>query len=88
MELAPAAYRDLLKMVPMANRETHRTLRAHVRELSLTQRTCDDLGLQVAHDTSAPMDIGKARLRKARRANAKGKTRTRKIMVKRKDVPR
>ena len=71
MEHAPVAYRGLLKMVPLANR-------AHVRELSLTQRTCDDLGLQVAHDTSAPMDIGQAKgvkgkAKKGKKGKRKGK---------------
>ena len=31
-EHAPAAYRDFLKVVPLANRETYHTLRAQVRE--------------------------------------------------------
>ena len=32
MEHAPAAYRDLLKVIPLANRETYQALRAYVRE--------------------------------------------------------
>ena len=58
MEHAPAAYRDLLKVVPLANRESYQALRAYVRELSLTQRTYDDLGQHTTPDTSAPMDVG------------------------------
>ena len=51
VERAPAAYRDLLKVVLLANRETDQTLRAHVREWTLAQRTFDDLGRHMAHDT-------------------------------------
>ena len=58
MEHAPAAYRDLLKVVRLASRETHQTLRACVRECALAQRTYAGLGRHMAHDTSAPMDIG------------------------------
>ena len=32
---APAAYRDLLKVVPLANRESYQALRAYVREWTL-----------------------------------------------------
>ena len=42
IEHAPAAYRDLLKVVPLANRESYQTLRAYVREWTLAQRTYDD----------------------------------------------
>ena len=52
MEHAPAAYRDLLKVVPLANRETYQALRAYVREWTLAQRTYDDLGRHTTPDTS------------------------------------
>ena len=57
MEHAPAAYGDLLKVVPLANRETYQALRAYVRERTLAQRTYDDHGRYTTPDTSAPMDI-------------------------------
>ena len=57
MEHAPAAYRDLLKVIPLANRETYQALRAYVREWTLAQRTYDDLGRYTTPDTSAPMDV-------------------------------
>ena len=59
MEHAPVAYRDLLEVVPLANRETYQPLRAYVREWTLAQRTYDDLGRHTTPDTSAPRDIGK-----------------------------
>ena len=39
MEHAPAAFRDLLKKVPLANRGSCKTLRACVREWTLAQRS-------------------------------------------------
>ena len=48
MEHAPPAYRDLLPVVPLTNRESHQALRAYVREWTLAQRTHDDLW--AAHD--------------------------------------
>ena len=53
MEHASAAYRDLLKEVPLANRESFQALRAYVREWTLAQRTYDDLGRHTALDVSA-----------------------------------
>ena len=50
------AYPEILKVVALANREIYHTLRAHVREWTLAQRTSDDFGRHMAHDTSAPMD--------------------------------
>ena len=58
MEHAPATYRDLLKVVPLANRETYQALRAYVGEWTLAQRTYDDLGRHTTPSTSAPMGIG------------------------------
>ena len=55
---ALAAYRDLLNVVPLANRESYQALRAYVREWALTQRTYDDRGRNTTPDTSAPMDFG------------------------------
>ena len=66
MEHAPAAYRDLLKVVPLANRESYQALRAYVRGWTLAQR-------QTTSDTSAPMD--RARKGKSRR-NAKARKTT------------
>ena len=57
MEHAPAAYRDLLNVVPLANREIYQAVRAYVREWTLAQRTYDDLGRHTTPGTSAPMDI-------------------------------
>ena len=53
IEHASAAYRDLLKVVPLANRETFLSLRAYVREWTLALRTHGDLGRHVAHDTAS-----------------------------------
>ena len=61
MEHAPAAYRDLLKVIPLANRDTYQALRAYVREWTLAQRTYDDLGRHTTPSTSAPMDIGQVK---------------------------
>ena len=61
MEHAPAACRDLLKVVPLENRDAYQTLRAYVREWTLAQQTYDDFGHNMAHDTSAPMDIGQVK---------------------------
>ena len=81
-EHAPAAYRDLLKVVPSANREIHQALRASVREWTLAQRTYDDLGRHTTPDTSAPMDIrqvkgtrGKGKKGKGKRDNREAKER-------------
>ena len=71
MEHVPAAYRDLLKVAPWANRETYQTLRACVRQWPLVQRTCDDLGRHMAHDTAAPSDNGQ--VKGATGTGAKGK---------------
>ena len=60
MEHAPAACRDLLKVVPLANREIYQALLAYVREWTLA-RTNDDLGPHATPDTSAPMDIGQVK---------------------------
>ena len=89
MEHAPEAQRDLLKVVPLANRESYQALRAYVREWTLAQRTCDDRG----PDTSAPMDIGqvkgtKGRARRARKGKARRKARARKTTVSRKETRR
>ena len=74
MEHAPAAFRDLLKVVPLANRESDQTLRAKVREWTLAQRSCDDLGQHVAPDTSAPVDIGQVQGTKGKgKKDKKGK---------------
>ena len=73
MEHAPAAYRDLLKVVPLANRETHQTLRAYVRGCTLAPGTYDDLGRYMARDTSAPMDIVQVRDVKEKGEKGKGK---------------
>ena len=40
-EHAPAAFRDLLKVVTLANRGTHQTLRAHVRSPNLAVLRCE-----------------------------------------------
>ena len=61
MEHAPAAYRDLLKVVRLSNRETYQALRAYMREWTLAQRTYDDHGRHTTPDTSAPMDIGQVK---------------------------
>ena len=61
MEHAAAAYRDLLKVVPLANRETCQALRAYVRGWTLAQRTYNNLGRHATPHTSAPMDIGQAK---------------------------
>ena len=66
LEHARAAYCELLKVILLANRETYQTLRAYVREWTLAQRTCDDLGRHMAHDTLAPMDIGQVEAAKGR----------------------
>ena len=59
MKHAPAAYRDLLQVVPVASRETHQTLRAYVREWTLAQRTYDDLGRHMAHDTLKRKEVSR-----------------------------
>ena len=69
MEHAPAACRDLLKDVPVAKRETYHTLRGYVREWTLAQRRYDDL----AHDTSAPMDIGHVKDKQERQGQGERK---------------
>ena len=51
MANVPAANTDLLKVVPLANRESHQALRAHVREWTLAQRAHDDLGRHTTSDT-------------------------------------
>ena len=61
MEHAPAALRDLLTVVKLANRESYQALRAYVREWTLAQRTHGDLGLHTTPDTSAPMDVGQVK---------------------------
>ena len=61
MEHAPAAYRDLLKVVHLANREIYQALRVYVREWMLAQRTYDDHGRHTTPDTSVPMDIGQVK---------------------------
>ena len=61
MEHAPAANRDLLKVVPLAIRESYQALRAYVRERTLAQRTNDDFGQHTTPDTSASMDIGQVK---------------------------
>ena len=48
MAHASTAYRD-------------QAFRAYVREWTLAPRTYDDLGRHMAHDTSAPMDIGQVK---------------------------
>ena len=50
MEHAPAANRDILKVLPWANRETYQTLRAYVRVWSLAQRSYDDLWRHTSAD--------------------------------------
>ena len=69
MEQAPADLCDLLKVVPLAKRETCQALRAYVREWTLVQRTYDDLD----PDTSAPMDIRQVKGVKGKGKNGKGK---------------
>ena len=49
MKHAPAAYRDLLKVVPLANPETYQALRAYVREWTLAQRNLRRSG--ATHDS-------------------------------------
>ena len=74
MEQAPGAYRDLLKVVPFAYRESYQTLRAYVREWTLAQRTYDDLGRHTTPDTSAPVDIGQVKCTKGKcKKGKKGK---------------
>ena len=72
MEHAPA-YRDLLKVVPFANRESYQTLRAYVREWTLAQRSYDDSGQHMALDSSAPMGIGQDEEKGTKRKGEKGK---------------
>ena len=88
MEHAPAAYRDLLKVVPSANRETYHALRAYVREWTLAQGTCGDHGRHTTPDTSAPMDIGqvkgtKGKGKKGKKGKERRKARARETTVKR-----
>ena len=80
MEHALATYRDLLKVVPLANRESYQVLRAFVREWTLAQRKYGDLGRHTTPDTSAPMDTGqvkgtkrKGKKSKIRKGQEKGK---------------
>ena len=61
MEHAPAAYRDLLKLIPLENRKYYQASRTYVREWGLAQRTFDDPGRHTTPDTSAPMDIGQVK---------------------------
>ena len=61
MAHAPAADRDLWKVVHLANRETYQALRAYVREWTMAQRTYEDLERHTTPDTSAPMDIGQVK---------------------------
>ena len=76
MEHAPAAYCDLLNVVPLANRENYQALRAYVREWTLAQRTCGDHGRHTTPDTSAPMDIGQVKGTKGKgKKGKKGKGR-------------
>ena len=88
MEHAPAAYRDLLQVVPLANRETYQALRAYVREWTLAQRTYDDLGRHTTPDTSVPMDIRQVngtrkKGKKGREGKERRKARARETTVKR-----
>ena len=61
MAHAPAADRDLLQAVPLANRETYQALRAYMREWTLAQRTYGGHGRHTTPDTSALMDIGQVK---------------------------
>ena len=88
-DCAPASYRGLSKVCPLAIREIYQTLRAHVRNWTLSQRTYDGLGRHMAHDTSAPMEIGRGRGKKSGGKTGKGKVRKtnkRKTTVKRKEI--
>ena len=61
MEHASAVHRDLLKVVPWANRESDQALRVYVREWTHAQRFCDDLGRHTTLDASALMGIGQVK---------------------------
>ena len=72
MENVAAAYCDLLKVVPLANRKSHGDLRACVREWTLAQRCFDDRGQHMALDLSAQVDIGQVPGAKERGKKWKG----------------
>ena len=91
MQHAPAAYRDFLKVVPLAHRESTQTLRAHVREWTVAQRSYDDLRRHMAPDTSSTMYIGqvkgtKGKVKRARKETARRTAKARKTMVNRQDM--
>ena len=78
-----------LKVVLLANRETYQAWRANARDWTLAQRSYDDLGRHMAHDTPAPMDIGqvkgaKGKGKNGQKAKARRKAKARKTTVKRK----
>ena len=76
MEHAPERYRDLLRMIPLKDRESYAALRAYLREWCLTQRSYDHEGGRAVSNTAstatAGMDIGQVK-GKGKEKGKKGK---------------